>query len=182
MKKLHSKIRGFTLIEMMIVVAIIAILIAVAMPSYTAYLIRSRVSEGLSMVASAQSAWTTNFNQSGSLVSATSAAIIAESGVSSKYVNSISLGTCTAGTETTCGEIIVTLNGTALGTGGTPTLVFKAVQKNSGSYVNPPSAANGSPIDWSCASTTYATSTSYGMPTPSTTATLSNIYAPSQCQ
>ncbi len=51
---LKSAQKGFTLIELMIVVAIIGILAAIAIPAYQDYLIRSQVSEGLTMASAAK--------------------------------------------------------------------------------------------------------------------------------
>ena len=52
--------KGFTLIELMIVVAIIGILAAVAIPAYQDYTVRAKVTEGLSLASSAKTAVTEN--------------------------------------------------------------------------------------------------------------------------
>ena len=49
-----NKQKGFTLIELMIVVAIVGILAAIAIPAYQDYTIRARVTEGLSMASAAK--------------------------------------------------------------------------------------------------------------------------------
>ena len=62
MKKVQQ---GFTLIELMIVVAIIGILAAVALPQYQDYTVRTRVSEGLSLAAGLKTSITEAFNSQG---------------------------------------------------------------------------------------------------------------------
>ena len=62
MKKNNS---GFTLVEIMIVVAIIGILAAIAIPAYQDYTIRAQISEGLTLSAGAKAAVTEYFVMSG---------------------------------------------------------------------------------------------------------------------
>lgn len=60
--------QGFTLIELMIVAAIIGILAAVALPAYQDYTIRARVTEGLTLISAAKTLVAENIANSGGAI------------------------------------------------------------------------------------------------------------------
>jgi type IV pilus assembly protein PilA len=82
--------KGFTLIELMIVIAIIGILAAIAIPAYQDYTIRSKVSEGLNMAGAAKLAVAETFDSSGALKAGnTSYGLPQATSIAGTYVASI---------------------------------------------------------------------------------------------
>ena len=94
----HNVQKGFTLIELMIVVAIIGILAALAIPAYQDYTIKSRVSEGASLAGSFKTAMEVYWSEKGNLSNAwVSGAQLGHddlglSEASSQYVSSLAIG------------------------------------------------------------------------------------------
>jgi type IV pilus assembly protein PilA len=101
--------KGFTLIELMIVVAIIGILAAVALPAYQDYTVRAKISEAILALSSAKSAVAEAYAQYGSMVSSMTSMGVQNQ--TSKYVASVtwtatsgaSVGTITVTTATNAG-------------------------------------------------------------------------------
>ncbi len=83
--------KGFTLIELMIVVAIIGILAAIAIPAYQDYTIRAQVSEGMNLAAAAKAAVAESFlNRGTAPVNRTQAGMSAAAAdTRGKYVSSV---------------------------------------------------------------------------------------------
>ena len=82
-----KKQQGFTLIELMIVVAIIGILAAIAIPAYQDYTIRAQVSEGLNLSGGAKAAVTEYFQDRGTMPTTNAlAGLAAATDIQGKYV------------------------------------------------------------------------------------------------
>jgi type IV pilus assembly protein PilA len=167
--------KGFTLIELMIVVAIIGILAAIAIPAYQDYTIRSKVTEGLNLAASAKVAVADGFT-SNDIPGVTAAAQAWNSEfAATKYVTTMTVGTLT-------GVITINYNTVAIPQlKGANQLLLSPFVADAVNGLKPLATGLAGQIDWACTSAANTTANSEGMGA----AALGSIvakYVPTQCK
>ena len=87
---MRKDLRGFTLVELMIVVAIIGILAAIAIPAYMDYSIRAQVGEGAYLISSAKVAVVESYQDAGAYPSDNATAgLEAAANITGKYVSQV---------------------------------------------------------------------------------------------
>ena len=162
--------KGFTLIELMIVVAIIGILAAIALPAYQDYTVRAKVSEGLVLAEAAKLAVAETQQANGILATSNTAA--GYSFEKTKYVTDLEIGgggVITITYDASAGHIPQLTAGTQISL--TPNVAGVAL-----------AADSSGPIDWACASSTHAVATATGLTATAPTSPMDAKYAPASCR
>lgn len=151
--------RGFTLIELMVVIALIGILTSLAVPAFQEYIVRARVSEGLLLASEAQ-------------------LVVADNASNG---NALDLGYQAPSATRNVDNI-------AISEAGVITIIFKALAGGGSLILTPSYGASGTPlavgmvptdaIKWDCGAAGHRASVGYA----GQAGTLAAKYAPSNCR
>jgi type IV pilus assembly protein PilA len=179
---LKSVQKGFTLIELMIVVAIIGILAAVALPAYQDFTIRAKISEGIGLAGAVKKGMGEAFVASGAVGVTAYATEVAANLPQSKYVSGVVVD---GNPGPSLGAVTVTFRGANISNAiaAAPTLVYTAYMNAAGTITRLGSAAigNSGAIDFACSSTTSTAANARGL-TGAIAGTMLPRYAPPECK
>jgi type IV pilus assembly protein PilA len=143
--------KGFTLIELMIVVAIIGILAAVALPAYQDYTIRAKVSEGMVLSSGLKTAISETFQSKGpSDMSCTTAANCATLGATVMDAAALTGNKNVTSVTSNAAGIIDIRYKAAVVPAAANSLLFTPVAANGTTAVNLQTTAAGTQFSWTC--------------------------------
>ncbi len=176
--------KGFTLIELMIVIAIIGILAAVAIPAYQDYTVRAKVSELIVAGSSAKSAISEGFQTNG-MAGVSSAATSVTKGTSaapvSKYLQSISASNTGVITLTTTSDASLPTDARGKTIIMAPYARAAGAGAAAGANAALAAGAAGS-VEWACSAGTKVQADARLSGLIATAGTLPAKYAPSECR